>query len=206
MTYNATEKELADYGLDALELAVTVDYTRQEPKDGKDGEKEDFTAYIKIGDSQIVYEVGKADYLNIMRSSYDDFRHEKVFTGDLGDVTRIDIAMEDQNYVFTAEQKDEECVWRYQDRDVLLTDFKAALDGLSADSLTGEKPAEKKEISLTFYLDNENFPQVQVELHRYDGAYCLAVVGGESTSLIQRSAAVKLMEAVNAIVLSRETS
>lgn len=246
VTYNVTEKELADYGLDAPELTVTVDYTYQEPADkgnggkkepeeksgtyvlklgrspadrkktpvetilketdgGKQEEKEkaenDITAYVRIGDSQIVYEVKGKEYLNIIKASYDEFRHKKAFTGDLQDVSEIDVVMEDKEYLFTSKLEDGERVWSYQGGEVSFAGFETALNGLTADSFTGEEPEKKREVSLTFHLDNDTFPQVQVELYRYDGAHCLAVVDGESVSLIARGAAVELMEAVNAIVL-----
>ena len=49
---------------------------------------------------------------------------------------------------------------------------------------------------------NENFPQVQIQLYRWDGTCCLAVVDGEPVSLVPRTQAVDLMEAVRAIVLN----
>ena len=48
---------------------------------------------------------------------------------------------------------------------------------------------------------NENFPEVQITLYRYDGSHCLAVVDGESVSLVDRTAVVDLIEAIHAIVL-----
>lgn len=190
-----------------LEEADRIKEEKKEKEKGKEKQKEqDIKAYVRIGDSQIVYEVKTAEYLNMMRASYDELRHREVFTGDLKDVTQMDISMEDKDYAFTSEGKDEERIWRYQDREVPLADFKAAVEGLKADSFTGESPTEKREISLTFHLDNEDFPQVQVELYRYNGTHCLAVIDGKSTSLIPRSAVVELMEAVNAIVLNRDAS
>ena len=38
-------------------------------------------------------------------------------------------------------------------------------------------------------------------IYRYDGSYCLAVVDGEPFALVERSAAMDLVESVNAIVL-----
>jgi len=51
------------------------------------------------------------------------------------------------------------------------------------------------------HLDNESFEAVTITLYRYDGENCLAAVDGESVALIERSQAVDLIEAVNAIVL-----
>ena len=53
---------------------------------------------------------------------------------------------------------------------------------------------------LTVYLDNDAFPQVAVELYRWDGEHCLAVVDGQSVSLVPRSQVVDLTEAVRELV------
>lgn len=73
---------------------------------------------------------------------------------------------------------------------------------LRADSFTSEKPTGKEEIRFTLYLENENYPKVPVKLYRYDGELCLAEVDGKPVSLVRRSYAVDLIEAVQAIVLN----
>ena len=94
--------------------------------------------------------------------------------------------------------------WYYGEEELDLAALKSAIRSLSADSahsFTDETPSQKEEISLTLTLDNEAFPQVSIQLYRYDGASCLAVVDGETVSLIDRSQVVDLIEAVQAIVL-----
>ena len=73
---------------------------------------------------------------------------------------------------------------------------------MNAVSFTKEQPAEKEEIRLVVYLDNENFPAVEIGLYRYDGNECLAVVDGEPVSFVQRSEVVDVIEAVHRIVLN----
>lgn len=102
-------------------------------------------------------------------------------------------------YTFTSEERDEEQIWYYQEEE--LSDLRTALVYLEADRFTEEQPAGKEEISLTVYLENENYPKIEIKLYRYDGEYCLAAVDGEPVSLVKRSAAVDLMEAVRGIVL-----
>ena len=80
--------------------------------------------------------------------------------------------------------------------------MQSAIEGLRADSFTGEQPTQKEEISLTVHLENEHHPEVQIKLYRYDGDHCLAMVDGEPVSLVGRSYVVDLIEAVNAIVLN----
>lgn len=55
---------------------------------------------------------------------------------------------------------------------------------------------------MTFYIDNENQPEVTIQLYRYDGSDCLALVDGNSTALIKRTNVVDMMEAVRSIVLN----
>ena len=83
-----------------------------------------------------------------------------------------------------------------------MANFKGSLKKLNAVSFTKEQPAQKEEIRLVVYLDNENFPEVEIELYRYDADECLAVVDGEPVSFVQRSAVVDLIEAVHGIVLN----
>ena len=225
VSYNVTDEELQTYGLEAPELTVTVDYTAEgedgeetantfilyispDPEDVKtaekaeDGEETEISAYIKVGESQIVYKVSSSSYKNLATASYNDLRHSEVIWTDFSDVRQIDISLEGNSYTLTSEKDGDERTWSYQDREELeITDFQSALEALTADEFTGEQPTQKKEIGLTIHLDNENFPQVQIKLYRYDGSHCLAVVDGESVSLVKRTAVVDLIEAVHTIVL-----
>ncbi len=90
---------------------------------------------------------------------------------DFSDVQQIDISLEGNNYTLTSEKDGDEHTWTYQEKNELeIADFQSALEALSADKFTDEQPAEKEEIGLTVHLDNENFPQVQIKLYRYDCA------------------------------------
>ena len=187
--------------------------------------------YVRIGDSQIVYNLDSVDYGILSDASYDDLRHQKVFWGDFADVTQIDITLEDADHTLISElNDDEERIWYYQTEEMLeaaaeettesteetaetvavvepealdLTDFEDSLSALSANSFTAEAPTEKEEIRFTLYLDNETFPTVEIVLYRYSGTECLAVVDGESVSLVPRASVMELVEAVQTIVLSQ---
>ena len=81
-------------------------------------------------------------------------------------------------------------------------DFQSAITGLTAATFTTEQPSGKEELRLTVTLDNENVSTVEIAIYRYDGSFCLVTVDGTPTALVSRSAAMDLMEAVNAIVLN----
>lgn len=238
VTYNATEEELASYGLDDPDLTMTVQYTPEDDEDTEENEaveqtfvlnlsrdpeeaaaaaseaksgteesgdsedSEEVTAYVRVGDSQIVYQLTTDQYNSLTAASYNDLRHQEVLTADFDDIQQIDISLEDQEYTIEVTEEDDEKTYSYGGEELDISDFQSALEALTADSFTDEEPADKEEIGLTLHLDNENYPEVTVDLYRYDGSYCLAVIDGEPVSLVERSYVVDLVEAVNAIVLN----
>ena len=168
--------------------------------DGSEPEEE-ITAYARVGDSQIVYQISSNAYMTLISASYDDLRHSEAFPGDFGDITQVDITLDGAQYTLTSQEDGDERSWSCGEEALEIEDFQAGLEALSAYSFTDEEPSQQEEISLTLTLDNESFPQVSIQIYRYDGSYCLAVVDGEPFALVERSAAMDLVESVNAIVL-----
>lgn len=224
VTYNVTEEELAEYGLDAPELSVTVTYVPEdseqtaeftlhisrdpdeqaaaEAEDGEEDEtEEEITAYARVGESQIVYQITGDSYEALMAAGYDDLRHYEVLTADFADVTGLDISLEGESYTITAEGSGEDKTFYYGEEELDIADLQSALENMGAASFTDEEPSQKQEISITVHLDNEAHPTVQIDLYRYDGEQCLAVLDGTPTSLVPRDMVVDLVEAVNTIVL-----
>lgn len=229
VTYNATAEELEACGLDTPELTVTVDYTYEDeardeitqtfvlqisrdPEEQKAAEEasdqeegtaeEEITAYARVGDSRIVYRITANEYKALMDASYDALRHLEVLSADFSDVTQLDISLEGAAYSITAEGSGDGRTYSYLGEKLEIGDLQSALESLKAESFTDERPTQKKEIGLTVHLDNENYPEVRIELYRYDGTNCLAVVDGTPVSLVARADVVDLIEAVNEIVLN----
>lgn len=216
VTYNASEEEVETYGLADPELTVTVQYTVEEDDEeteetfilnvARDPEaeedEEDVTGYVRIGESGIIYEITSSEYESLMAASYNDLRHEEILSADFADIYQIDISLEGEDYTITSEEKDDEIIYYYGEEELENADLQSAIEALVATEFTEEEPEEKEEISFTVYLDNENYPEVKVELYRYDGDNCLAVVDGEPVALVARTYVVDLIEAVNAIILN----
>ncbi len=226
VTYNATPEELESYGLDTPELTVSADYSAKD-EDGKeqaasftlsvsrdpeeaakasaedeeDTEDEEITAYMRVGESPIVYQIDGADYKKLMAASVDDLRHKELLTADFEAVTQLDVSLEGEDYSLSPRTEDGKTLWTYGEEESEDAGLQSALEKLAAEEFTAEKPSGQLETGLTVHLDSENFPTVQIQLYRYDGTYCLAVIDGVPTALIPRSQAVDLMEAVRAIVL-----
>lgn len=224
MTYHATDEELAKYGLDQPDLTMTMEYEvknddkekveakefvlhiSRDPEEKKaaqsDSDEEEITAYARIGNSKIVYKISGEDYKALMKADYNDLRHQEVFTANIEDIKSIDISLEGNDYTLTAKKENDETVWYYNDKKVEADKFETALSGLNVSKFTDKEPSQKEEIGLTIHLDNKTYPEVTVELYRYNGSSCLAVLDGKPLALLDRSHVVDLIEAVNAIVLN----
>lgn len=229
-TYNATADELEAMGMNDPELTVTVDYTdtdadgeevagtftasiarapddratletAQEADDADAEAADDITAYLRVGESQIVYELPGADFTALMGAGYDDLRHQQLFWGDWDDVTGLRVTLEGATYTVEAEGEGDDRVYTLDGAETDLTDVTDALSALTADSFTDEAAAGQEEIALTLTLDSADVPQMDLRLTRYDGEHCLAEVDGESVALVPRADAMALVEAVQAIVL-----
>lgn len=222
--YDATEEDLADYGLDDPELTVAVDHAgedgesgetfilsvsrdpeeREKAGDGAEDGDETVTAYARVGESRIVYRLDSAGYESLMAASRNDLRHREILPADLEDVKTVEVTLEGSAYVFTASGGDGERVWSYDGTELESTGLPDALESLAVpgtEDFTDEAPAGREEARFTVTLDREDGAQVETVLYRYDGAYCLATVDGESVGLVPRSDVVAVVEAVNAVVL-----
>lgn len=260
-TYNATEIELASFGLNDPALTVTVEYEQQaeaaeegaEPEttagtlalhigrveeeaeesaeeteeSAEDAQEEAQCAYyLRVGDAPIVYNLSDADGEALFAASYDDLRHRQLFWGDFDDVAQATILLDNQTYTLTAqtaetaetgedadaaagsaeptaaaEDEDAEITWICNGETVDVTGIRDKLAALTAEEFTDEAPADQLEISLTLDLNDEDVPQVRIQLYRYDGASCLAVLDGAPAALVAREDVVDLMEAVRTLLL-----
>lgn len=167
---------------------------------------EQIPAYLRVGDSQIIYEISQEKFEALMEAARDNLRHTEVFTADFDQVTGIDLSLEGEDYsmLYEEEEDEDEGTWIYNEEEINISALQSAIEGLRSESFTGDKPASdaKEEISLTIYLDNEYFPQIELVFYRYDGSDCLCLVDGVPTSLVSRADVVELIEAVNAVILN----
>lgn len=226
VSYNVTDEELESYGLNVPELSVSVNYV-EEHEDGtetanaftlhvsrdpeekaaaseaEDGNSdEEITAYARVGDSQIVYQLTSSGYKWLMAASYDDLRHREVLPASFEDIWQIDISLEGNSYSFTSEKAGNERTWFYQNEELEINNLQSALEVLSTDEFTNERPTQIEELSFTVYLDNDSSTEIKIALYRYDGTHCLAQVDGKSISLINRTDVVNLIEVIHQIVLN----
>lgn len=198
-------------GRNAAQVQAAEEAAQQAEADGDaDYEPEEIPVYARVGESPIVYQITTLNYETLMAAAYDDLRHTEAFTADFDTVYQVELSLEGETYTLTRAEAGEEAgddadeaVWYYGEAEVDISGFESALTALNAETFTAETPDGLEEIGLTIYLENDNHPQVALELYRYDGSNCLAVVDGEPFALLPRSQVVDLIEAVHAIVLEK---
>jgi hypothetical protein len=233
VTYAATSDELSSYGLATPDLTLVISYTDEDGASqtitltfGRDEEQKSAVAaaadadsadtdststdtsdsvggYVRVGDSSIVYALSASDYEAALTISYNDLRHENVFTADFDEIDKFVISLGGETYTILASGDTDSRTYTYLENEIDMTDIETCLSYLSADSFTDEDPSGTEEISLTLYrnADTEDESTSEIALYRYSGSECLAVKDGESFGFVDRSSVTDLMEAVYAIVL-----
>lgn len=221
VTYNVTEEELETYGLTDPEITISVDCVTLDEDDNESVETfelyvsrhtedvdieltddtEEMRVYIRVGTSSIIYQITIDEYEELLACTYNDFRHLELYTAEFTDITGMDVVIDGETYTITSEVVDDERVYSYLDEEIDTGDIEAAIENLQADSFTDEVSTGESEIAITLYLENENYSEIEIELFRQDGEYCIATINGESVALVERTLMVDLVEAINAIVL-----
>ena len=83
-----------------------------------ESEEEEITAYARINDSQIVYQISGSSYEALMACTYDDLRHTEVLTADFADVTGFDISLEGQVYTITSKGSGDDKTFLFGDEEL----------------------------------------------------------------------------------------
>ena len=247
-TYNATDEDLAETGLDEPELTVTIDYPESSEEDAEiltftiafsrgaedkltdwdevleameaeeeseaaaeSGEPtdEDAVAYLRVGESAIIYEISYDTFKALMACAYNDLRHTELFPAETEDIASLSFTLDGETYEFsttppedddTEDDEDEDAVrWYYDGERIDIAEVEAAISGLTVSRFASDTGSGATEVSFTAALTSGE--SIRARLCRADGESCLAQLDGESVGYVPRSEVVDLIEAVNAIVL-----
>ena len=131
---------------DPKEAEKAAKEEKKESDDEASDEEEEITAYVRVGDSKIVYQITGDQYEDLMKASYDDLRHQEVLSADFADIEQIDISLEGKDYTITAKGKDDDRKYYYGEEELEIDDFESAITSLMADSFTDKEPEGKEEI------------------------------------------------------------
>ncbi len=219
VTYNVSEEELIEYGLDNPELEISLNYTSREGEENQsislfvssnkeqleaynnaldeDKNINSVTRYIRVNNSKIIYTITSSTYDTLTSNAYNDLRHQEIFMGDFDSISSIDVTLENNNYRFIKNDD----TYMYDDEKIEITTLQNAITSLNADSFTNDVSTGQKEVSITLNLDNENYPTYKMDFYRYDGNKCLVYINDKPYAYVKRSDVVDIIEAINQIVL-----
>ena len=202
VTYRASVEDLSEYGLDSPAFSYTITYTKDDKQNSftlNFGQKES-KYYVRMDDSEIVYQLEQETYETVQDTSYDTLRPSELVSVDWEQVTGVDITIGGETYEVTR-KKDK---WSIDDTEVEFQDVMDAVDALEVNEFKDKTNSKKEEISMELHLDNETFPTVSFTICQYDGENCGAELDGTAIGLISRDLVATLTEAVNAITLGLE--
>ena len=178
---------------------------------------EDAVAYLRVGESAIIYEISYDTFKSLMECSYDDLRHTELFPAETEDIASLSVTLDDETYEFTTtapesgdgeetgedgaeeDDGDDEIRWYFDGEQTDIADVEAAIANLSVSRFAKDTSSGETEISLSATLTSGD--EISLRLYRVDGGSCLATVDGTGVGYVPRSQVVDLIEAVNAIVL-----
>lgn len=190
-----------------LEAASSSEATasQESDSDSSSTDSTEITAYARMNDSPIIYQIDGDAYTSLLAADFNDLRHAEVVPATTDIMTGIDITLEQMSYSLIKETSgsgdDETDTWMLDGEEVDAQDLVNAIQDAEASEFTDGGDTQREEISFTVHLTDPDFPTVNVVFYRNDGSTCLAVVDGEIFGLVPRSDVVDIIEALNSIVL-----
>lgn len=198
VTYDATDEDLEKYGLNNPLLKIEVIYEQEETLVVSIGSDDNDKKVFRLNDSQMIYQLSDSDYEDLCEIQYNNLRHDEVLIPYFEDVVQIDISLEDSSYTFIKDGSKT----TYLGEEIDIENFQEALEMLSAIEFTDEVTDTKEEVKITLTLNHDVFETYHIQLVRYDGQECIAVVNGNPVSKVDRSLVVDLIESIQDIVLN----
>lgn len=224
VSYNATEEDLATYGLDDPNATVVMYYTQDsdDDSDTTTAEAETFTLeiggftddgyYARIQGSNMVYLIDSTLAQSIFSADYDSLRPTDVCLLDWDTVSSFEVTLDGETYAFERSTKDvtdddgnvtTENIFLMNGEEVdsdLVNDVLDTIYSMSSTGTTDDTPGAA-EITFAFHRDTDTFTDINLGFYRFNSSTCIVGFNGETRLAVARTDVVNLIEAVNAILL-----
>jgi len=225
--YNATEEDLAAYGLDTPGATVTLYYTPiadatdAEPTAAdaqpaafvlQIGSFTDDGYYARLQESPMVYLIDSELAQSILNAAADSLLPTDICLLDWDTVASFDVTLDGEPYAFTRGTKDvtnEDGTVTAKDifllngketNSDLVNDVFDTIHDMASTGASAETPG-KPEIAFAFHRDTEAFSDISLAFYRLNSTDCMVGFNGETRLTAARTDVVDLIEAVNAILL-----
>jgi len=214
VAYNVSQEDLANYGLDAPEAVVTINY-----KNADSGEVQSFvlkvgdradteTCYAMIDGSNIVYTVSSTVLDTLLETTYSDMLPDEVLLMDWGSVKSMDIDIGGTTYTLVREtaetETDEESgssitetVWTLNGQQVDLEDALGDLTSLTGTVDTSISGVQgNTAASFQIHRNTANSPEVSLVFTEYDDTYYAVTLNGTTNLLLSRETADEVLSEI----------
>lgn len=183
--YNA--QDLAQYGLDAPLLSVTVSDDGSEAYTLDIGESKDGLCYVRLTDSSRVYALDESLYQTLRYTTSADLLPDEVILLDWETVSSVSVDLDGAQQTLAAE--------KITDLGQLLTDLS------STGYATGMTPEGEPQIALTIGSQGGT---VLLELYAYNSQSCVTTINGEATVLVAREDVEDLADEIRTLLAGEE--
>lgn len=217
INYNATDEELASYGLLSPMITASVNYTNDSADctftillgDYTDGSK----CYARIAGSRMVYLVNGTVSDTFMYAGYERLQPDEVLIMDWDSVTKVIVNLDGTDYTFNKTSKPvidedenvtEKIIYTLNGSEASIESILTGITSLaSTDFSNGTVPERNAWISFKIYRDTEYFKETVLTFYQYDSTSCLVALNGETTVFVAREDISAIVEAINTIILKQ---
>ena len=231
VSYNASDEELAEFGLDTPAAAVSIGYVQEIQI--ATGETDDEgaaiyetsylpqtfdlelgrangTTYARISGSRMVYSVNDTFLNLLLYTTYAELKPDEVLVMDWETVDSITVTLDGVDYEIIKSTQDvtddegnvtTETIYTLNGETVAFENVLDTLDSLESTGYAASTEEAAEEIRFTFHRNTEAFSEVTIVFFRYDSTSCLVSLDGVPTVSLDREDVVDLVEAVNKIIL-----
>lgn len=201
--YNATNDELADYGLDNPRAVITIKYSKADFK-LLFGDNVDGNCYAKTGNTGIVYLVSADAADEILAADFESLRPDDVCLMEWDTVDSIEAEIDGRGLTIYFDRSGEGAVSYIVDGrpgdSSAVKNFLSSITGLTSDGQT-DKPAPFKdpEVRIVFHRNTEYFHTMTLSLYRFDSRNYLVEFDGQARLLVGNDDVFELKEAFAAL-------
>ena len=221
--FDQTEEEAEESGTEREELSYSVEFGFVEAEEETSAADEDAETsadeeeeiagdtYFRVNGSEIIYKTDGSVYQDLLSASYNSLRPKEVLSVNWDNVISVDFTVEDNEYTvdFSEEpsEEDEEelvTVYRMDGEEIDFSGAEKAVDALTYTVFTELNEKGLLECAFTVHFDDEEYPEVSVEIYRYNGKNCLVYVDGVMSGQLSRSYMADAREAFLELALGEE--
>lgn len=131
----------------AAEADETTEAESSVEKGETDSKEEEITAYARVGESQIVYQISAADYKALTAAAYNSLRHLEVLSADFADIEQIDISLDGAEYTIASEKKGNDRTYFYGEEELDIAMSRALWKAWLRKALRPSSPRSKKRLA-----------------------------------------------------------